>query len=239
MKQFKFLFLIGVGALTLSSCYRSPNESVFYEDLDMVTTHYTETNYLDTSLYLTYIIADSFGVASNVEDVGRDEVNEESFRRAIKGYIRANMNAFGYTELETPHDSIPLDSLREDQIPNIYIPVSVTYINTKGASYVPVYGGYPGWGWGGYPSYGWGGSYYYYPTYVPTYYSYDQGSLHINFMDISTAKQFQDTIWEVNTTWDMTVSGLMRSASGDERNARLKVAIDQGFKQSPYLDHNQ
>jgi len=231
MKQFKFLLLITCGALTLSSCYRAPNESVFYEDLDMVTTQYTSADYLNETKYKTYLIADTFAVASNVEDFDVDEVNRQ-IGPTVKKALFKNMGLFGYDQFDT--------SKLATDTPDIYIPVSITYINTKGVSYYPIYGGYSGWGWGGYPSYGYGGYYYYYPTYVPTYYEYDQGSIHIDWMDLETAKQIAgDTIWYVENMWNMTVSGLMRNATDADRNARLEAAIDQGFKQSPYLNRNQ
>ena len=121
--------------------------------------------------------------------------------------------------------------------PDIYIPVTIMYVNTKGMAYYPIY--YPGAGWGyGYPSYGWGGYYYYYSwSYIPTYYSYNQGSVLIDWIDIKNRKPPLpgDSIWRTENVWNMGISGLVSGNSEAERNKRISAAVDVGFKQSPYL----
>lgn len=210
--------------LALSSCYRAPDDTVFVSDLDMVSTNYSSDIDYKTE-YLTYSIADSFGLASNVKSVTVDDVNDPKFRTLVKNQLIQNMDAYGY-QMTAATDT-----------PDIYIPVTISYINTTGVSYYPIYS--PGYGYG-YPGYGYGygGGYYYGWSYIPTSYSYDQGSILIDWIDVKNRKDpiAPDTVWIVEQVWSMGISGLNEeSGSEDERNEKIKKAIDIGFNQSTYL----
>ena len=221
------IFLVG-----FTSCYRSPNDTIFYEDLDMVITNYeSDINY--GTAYTTYAISDSFSLVSNVKDFTIHDANDPALRAAIKLAIANNMGdqnaqgGYGYT-LVNPSDT-----------PDIYIPVTISYVNTRGVAYYPVYS--PGWGWGyGYPGYGYGYGYwggYYSWGYIPTTFSYDQGSILIDFIDIKNRKDPLpgDSVYRVETVWNMGISGLLRDSEESDRNDRIKAAINKGFEQSPYL----
>ncbi len=215
--------LIGVVML---SCYRSPNDTIFADDLDVVITNYQpDLNYADE--FLTYAISDSFGIASNVDDIDRDLVNDPVFRANIKEAIMRNMDAYGY--------QLSKDTL---DTPDVYIPVNIIYYNTQGVSWNPIY--MPGWGWGwGYPGYGWGGGWSYW-GWIPTTYSFDQGTLAIDWLDIKNRRPpiAPDTNWRIDNVWNMNISGLVQGLNEKERNEKLNRAIDIGFEQSPYLDKN-
>ena len=230
---FKRFFIIG-SSIIIIGCYKAPKDSVSEMDLDVVQTSYTDVDYLEPGRYITYSVAERFSVASNDESADLSEINQAEFRSLVTGSIIKNMNSYGYQLFDSANS--PLDS------PDIYIAVNVTYINTRGVSYVPAGGGYGyglGWGWGGYPSYGWGGYYYYYPTYYPVYYSYDQGSLHISWMDVQSVQTIPgDTLRFVDNIWNMSISGILRNASDKDRGSRIRAGIDTGFEQSPYLNKN-
>jgi len=223
LKIFSALTLIG----TLSSCYRSPNDTIFVSDLDMVQTNYNpELKYGQE--YTTFTIADSFALATNVDDVTPDDANDPKFVIPIKDAIMRNMLNFNYI-------FIPLDSVDTNNVPDIYIPITVTYINTKGVAYYPIYS--PGWGWGyGGGYYGsWGGGYYNW-GYIPTTFSYDQGSLIIDWIDVKNRRIVNDSVVLTDIVWDMGISGLIENSTGQDRTDRLNAAIDKGFEQSPYLN---
>ncbi|HAW52693.1 MAG TPA: hypothetical protein DCX54_10260 [Flavobacteriales bacterium] len=232
MKSIRNLAVLTSGILILSGCYKAPDDNVYYEDLDLVHTNYDvqkasgDSSY--PNVYKTYAVADSIGLASNTDEVDVESVNEPEFRINIRNTVINNMENYGYT------------AVAATDTPDIYVSLTVTYINTKGVDYYPIYWGGGGYGYG-YPYYGYGGSWYY-PSYtwVPSYYSYDQGSLLIDWMDIKNAVRIPDNdtvYYKVDVVWDCTISGLVRNSTDADRNSRFKAAIDQGFEQSPYLKH--
>lgn len=219
--KIKFSILLLLISAMLISCYKVPNDTIYESDLDMVITNYqADIDY--PKEYMTFAIADSFGLASNSNKITIDDVNKASFRTPIKEAVAANMEKYGYV---LTNDSSDVD---------IYIPITITYVNTKGVAYYPIYS--PGYGYG-YPGYGYGygyGGYYYSWSYIPTYFSYDQGSVLINWLDIKNKKApiAPDTNYRVESVWDMAISGLL---SDQPDNDRIKAAIGKGFEQSPYL----
>ncbi|MCF8366254.1 MAG: DUF4136 domain-containing protein, partial [Bacteroidales bacterium] len=83
--------------------------------------------------------------------------------------------------------------------------------------------GYYEWGWY-YPPY-WGGSY---------VTSYTVGTLIINMHDVRNATTVTDSI---PTIWNCAINGLLGSSTSTTQN-RLDYNINQGFKQSSYLQTN-
>lgn len=225
-------FLVGL-SLVLLSCYRSPDATIYQSDLDVVSTSYN--NEIDFKSFLTYHITDSFFVASNVDDIDEDAVNDPEFRFRIKSQIKANMDAFGYQFIDDPENVDPDDV-------DLIINVTVLYINQKGVVYYPIYwsgGGYGG--YYGYPYYwGWGGGWNYYWTWVPSYYNYDVGSLVVDILDFKN----RDTVpitpdssrINMEIAWSSGMTGIPDSKVNYDR---LLPAIDQSFLQSPYLNRNE
>lgn len=223
-----FFVAILLGSV-LTSCYRAPNDSIYAEDLDMVVTNYDDK--IDyPGVYSTYTLSDSFSLVSNSKDFDYKDANNPKFVIPCTTRIKTNMDAMGYT-------FIPRDQVDSNNVPDIYIPITVTYTNTSGINYYPIYS--PGWGYGyGYPGYGYGygyGSYYYSWSYVPTYFSYDQGSLLIDWIDLKNADVINDTIILADNIWNMGISGLIENTDDSDREERIYDAIDLGFEQSPYL----
>ena len=228
MKHLKYYSSIFLISIVFISCYKAPTDTIYESDLDMVITEYDRNrDYAVVYDSGTFFVSPELALASNVEDVDSSILNDPFFKNAIIGTINAEMQALGYRKI---------DSSVSNETPDIYIPVVISYISTKGVSYQPIYWGGGGYGWG-YPSYGWGG--YYYPTYsfVPQYYSYDSGSLLIDWMDLKNARPPnyiipEDTIPEIDIVWHAGISGLIRNSTDEDRNARVKVAIEQAFRQS-------
>lgn len=227
LKFFTFTIII----IGLASCYRSPNESVSNSDLEMIVTHY-DVGLDYGSNYTTYVIADSFGLASNTEGIDEGTVNSPQIQSKIKEAIYQNMNAIGY---------IPWDG-DSNNIPDIYIPVTFTYINVQGVNHYPIYWGGGGYGWG-YPSWGYGGYPYYNSWgYGSSYYNYDKGSVMIDWIDLKNrfpilSPSGDTTAWSTNVIWNMGIGGILESnVSESARLDRIKAGIDQGFYQSQYLN---
>lgn len=228
LKFFTFTIVL----ITLVSCYRSPNESVSNSDLEMIVTHFNVG--LDYgSNYTTYVIADSFGLASNTEGIDDGTVNSPQIQEAIKKAIYQNMNAINYIPFTFNADS--------SNIPDIYIPVTFTYINVQGVNHYPIYWGGGGYGWG-YPSWGYGGYPYYNSWgYGSSYYNYDKGSVMIDWVDLknrdTNISLSGDTSYYTNVIWNMGIGGILESnVSEATRLERIQTGIDQGFYQSPYLN---
>lgn len=224
--------LITLGAITLllTACYRTPNDSVQYEDLDLVQTHYNASRLSGTSsypnTYKTFVVADSFQFATNVEGVSIEDVNQPQYRIPLRQNIIDHLLDYGYLPVSNPTDT-----------PDVYISLTVSYINTTSLTFYPIFWGGAG-GWG-YPYYGWGGGYYY-PSYnwVPSVTSYDQGTMIIDWMDIKNAVAIPDndtSFYNIDVEWEMVINGLVRNSSDADRLSRLQAAISQGFEQSPYL----
>jgi hypothetical protein len=222
------LIIIAVSGLFLASCYRAPEDNVNYEDLDMIQTYFNASRLSGTASYAntysTFAVADSFQFVTNDDDVSIEDVNAPQYRIPLRQKVIDNMVSYGYMPVN-PGDT-----------PDVYIALNVSYLTVSGVSYYPIYGG--GYGWG-YPYYGYGYGWYY-PTYsyVPSYYSYDQGSLLIDWMDLKNANIIPDNdtvFYQVSVEWNLSINGLVRTSSENDRVSRLSAAIDQGFKQSPYL----
>ena len=222
------LFSILLITATFTSCYKYPTDTIYIEDLDMIKTNYKlDLNYPQE--YTTFTIADSFALATNVEGITPDDANDPSLVIPIKNSIMENMLAYGYV-------FIPLDSADSTNKPDIYIPITISYINTSGVAYYPIYSPGYGWGYGGGYYGGWYGSYYGYWNYIPTTYSFDMGTLMIDWLDAKNGKILNDSIIVTDVVWNMTINSILEnSTAGQDRTERLNTAIDKGFEQSPYL----
>jgi len=226
MKRRTLFTLLGVAGLFISafftSCY--PGDDVSYSDLDLViTAHDQDMNFSQLNSYYLYDsvvhIKDTLDEDSNV-DISRE------FDGLILNLVKENMNDYGYNYEEDP----------ETNKPDVVVTVSaMASKNTYVYYYYPYY--YYGWGWGWYYKdteyYGWG---WYYPPYWGGAYvtSYTVGTLIINMHDVRNATSITDTI---PTLWNCAINGLLGSSSSTAIN-RLDYNINQGFKQSTYLQTN-
>jgi len=196
MKTNVFLFF-GI-VFMLVSCY--PDETVYYEDTDLVYTNYTES--FDFASLGTYSMPDKIvKITGNLTEGEAPEFVEEPFNTQILQKVENNMTALGWTKVENPGDA-DLKLL------------PVVWTNTT------VYYWYDYWCWYDYYYCGWG---WYYP--VTT--SYTTGTFVMAL--IADGENYV----EPSNVWLAAANGLM---SGSYDVSRVNNAIDQAFKQSPYLN---
>jgi len=195
----------------IAGCY--PGSGSFTADeTDIVATVYDTT--ADFSANKTFVVLDS---VVHIEDPDEDDPvdiprnNDDLMINTVK----ENLRSLGYTELENPS---------QENLPDIFVTVSVTATEWTGYVTYPWYGW---WGW--YPWYppGWG------PGYGPVYpcctssYKYTTGTILVDMYDVDKSSD-NDLI----IPWNATLDGL---AAGGQGSARIKARLDQAFNQSPYL----
>jgi hypothetical protein len=100
--------------------------------------------------------------------------------------------------------------------------VSKTKTDITVVGWVPGYPYYPGWG---YPGWGWYGPWY------PVAGSYSTGTVFIEF---ASADDVNVPEKQVNASWSGVFNGIL-GTSASATATRITSAINQAFKQSPYL----
>jgi len=168
-----------------------------------------------------------FGVPGGESDPRRLELARERREQAPAraAAMRAKMAALGYTrEMDPATNGADLVVLVQANVSNNYTAYSYY-------PYDPFWGYYPGWGyWGGYPGYG--GYYPWvlgYPTTVVT--NTKTGSIIIEIVDPNVEGSAPEGP-SLTVRWAAVLNGL---AEGTATGARATIAIDQAFRQSPYL----
>jgi hypothetical protein len=209
IKVFHFLLLLFILGLPLFlwSCYPSTGLDSL-SDYDVVATVYDKD--ANFGSIRTYFMGDT--IFHLIPEDAEDEISRE-FDQHILSEVERNMNAIGYTRVDST----------EDNPPNTAMVVAVTTSTYVGYSYWPGYG-YPGWGWG-YPGYGWG-----YPGYW-TSYSYSTGTIFISLGDPNNPDT-QNQI--IPLLWNASLNGLLSENRATTRS-RITEMINRSFKQSPYL----
>ena len=206
---FRIFIIVALGMIFVAglSCYR--DYGLTTADYDMVLTLADPDAIF--SNYSTYAMPDT--VIHPVPDGETDDLTRV-FDRQIYDDVKRNMDALGYTRVDT----------------NASNPPDVVVLISAIKSEWQVSGYYPGGWWGWYPWYPGGGYYPGYPGYGYSY-SFSTGTVLITMID--PAK------WDpgnpVNSpVWGGTLNGL----TGDTRagiSTRIRNGIDQAFAQSPYL----
>jgi len=190
-------YLIGI-ILLMVSCY--PDDTMYYEDTDLVYTNYTET--FDFAGKGTYAMPDKIvKVTGELAEGQTPEYVQEPYNTQILDKIESNMTALGWTKV---NDAEAADLAL---MPAVWTNTTVVYW-------------YDYWCWYDYYYCGWG---YYYPYYT----SYTTGTM-VMFLVASG-----DEYIEPFNVWSAAINGLL---SGSYDLTRVTQAIDQAFKQSPYLD---
>ena len=176
-------------------------------------------NIADTDLVFTYYNPEAdfgsvrtFFMPNHVFVREGSEETEDSFDDLILSDVARNLTALGYVRVTDPQNNTP-DSV-----------VIVSKVRTKytWVGWVPGYPWYPGWG---YPGWGWWGPWY------PVGNSYSTGTVFIEFAraeDIDVPEQ------QVNASWSGVINGLL-GTNASATASRITAAVDQAFKQSPYL----
>jgi hypothetical protein len=189
-------YLIGI-ILLMVSCY--PDDTMYYDDTDLVYTNYTET--FDFAGKGTYAMPDKIvKVTGNLIEGQEPEYMDPTYATVILNNIESNMTALGWTKVEDPANAdLTL-------FPAVWSNTTIVYWY----DYWCWYYYYCGWGW-----------------YYPSYSTYTTGTLVMGL-----AASGGDYV-EPSIVWAAAINGLM---SGSYDATRVTNALNQAFKQSPYLN---
>lgn len=196
------------------SCQKEPSNDEISGDVVVYTNHDTS---IDFQQFDTYLLPDSILL------IGRSDSAEywkdENAQKIIE-QVRQSMEWAGYTRT------------MDKEMANLGIQLS--YVKQ-----VTYYFGYdlPNWWWY-YPYYwspdfwgDWDGWFYPYPV----AYTYTAGSMMVEMLNLDSDPKATD---KLPIIWDAFIGGRL-SVSMERNVERVKQAIEQAFKQSPYLDKNQ
>lgn len=224
MKKFSTYLKRGIPALLgflflLNGCYPNGGEEV--EDFDLVATTYDQN--FNFAGVRTYYIIDSLvnitepeNRTSGLSGLSRTQDN------LIIDQVVSNLNSLGYTRITTLDPAVKPDVLV----------TTAAWSATNTNYYYDYWMDYWGW-WGGwdpwYPSYGYGSGYYPYSTVRSV--SYSTGSVIIEMSDPNAPPTTNSRFPMV---WTASLNGLLSGSNANDQ-ARLTNAINQAFRQSPYL----
>lgn len=205
----RFALLLLVGIL-LGSCYKYPNDSTALSDFDVVITNHNPE--MDFGQVKTYILPDTIKfIGKDLEDISADDV---LFSEYVLTQIRRNMTDRNFLEVQDKDSA------------DLQMAVGQLLLTWEVYSYFPWYG-YGGYWWG-YPGYG------YYPPYSPTYTTYQTGSV---VMDIANLTAIDNSA-TIPVVWSSILDGFV-SSTQTSNWSRVTTAINQAYKQSPYLVTNK
>ncbi len=204
--KFKFFWLLGVALLVVMwSCYPGGPET--NADTDVALTRYDDQ--YNFGSVRTYAMPNEVFLREGSDDV------DISLEDHVLAEVARNMAQAGYVREHNPAQN------GADAV----VVVSVSRTTTTWVSWTPGWGGWPGWGWWGgyYP--GWG---MWYPW--PVVGSFSTGTLFVEFID---GDDLDPDIEQIPVRWAGVMTGLLGSqgVAAD----RITRAIDQCFRQSPYL----
>jgi hypothetical protein len=207
LRKSAYSLLLLAAPVLFSGCY--PETPDYINEYDLVYTNYSPD--FDFQAQNTYALPDSVVIITG--DLAEGELPsmvDPYYGNKIIAQIRANMNSYGWTEVEDA-----------DSADVVILPSAMKTLNVDAYYY---YGGY--WGWY-YPYYGYG---WYYPGYYPTYTSYTTGSLIIQM----TVPRDLSPTENVPVPWIGVINGLLEGSDASIAD-RIETNIDQAFKQSTYL----
>ncbi len=204
--KFKFFWVLGVALLVVMwSCYPGGPET--NADTDVALTYYDDQ--YNFGSVRTYAMPNEVFLREGSDDV------DISLSDHILAEVARNMAQAGYVREHNPQQN------GADAV----VVVSVSRTTTTWVGWAPGWGGWPGWGWWGgwYPG---GGMYYPWPIVG----SFTTGSLFMEFID---GDDLGPDIEQITARWAGVMTGLLGSqgVAAD----RITRAIDQCFRQSPYL----
>lgn len=204
----KLLVFLFFGLL-LAACRKTPDFSNLSSDLVVSTNLDNQANF---SSYKTFYISDTLRY---IGGVGSDSIITGVNAEKLVNIVKDSLTGRGYTYVG------------RDNNPDLGL--TMTAIKNVEADVV----WYPGW-WDGY----WPPCYWYYwcyPYYYPwtSVYVYTTGSVILNMYDLKNA----NTRHELKALWNITAFGALDSGVGSNVNKAIN-ALNQGFKQSPYLSAN-
>jgi hypothetical protein len=212
MKKSKSLLILCALGLMLLGCY--PQGPEYVEDLDLVYTNHN-ANY-DFASKGTYARPDDIIKITGENIIGEPETIPDFAATAILEQFDDNMEALGWTKVDLNDD------------PDIAVlPASI-----EATTITYWYDYWYSWWDGYYPTYPGGGYYPGYPSY-PVVTSYSTGTLLFLITDGDPDEVGGNGSHLVH--WTFAANGVL---TGNYDVNRVTKAIDQGFKQSPYLKTN-
>ncbi len=201
----KTFLLIIVLCAAVMSCQKNPDIDRLDNDYLVYTNYDSETDFKSLS---TFYVIDSILIIGN--DDKASYWNNNNSQKIISAF-RSGLESAGYTYVAS------------EESPEMVLQLS--YVNTT--YYFNSYG--PGPWWNYYPGYwNWGGWGWYYP-YTFTY-SYSTGSIIGELVNTKAPTPQND---KLTVIWNSYICGLL---NGNNLSlSRTYSAIEQAFKQSPYL----
>lgn len=209
----KLMFFASL-AILATACHKEPTPQDADNELLVYTSPSKDVTFTS---YKTFDLVDSLLIIGQSD---KPVYSQTDNALALIQQVRTNMEKLGY--IYTPSN------------PDADLGIQMTFI-IKTERYVKYYND-PYW-WLDYPGYwpsgfwgNWTGFYYPYPV----SYTYTTNALIVDMVDL-TAEEKADEPLEV--IWTSYIGG-PASVYAEDNVARMKVAIDQAFAQSPYLDRN-
>lgn len=210
-------------AISLASIFTgcNPDGAEYVDELDLVVS--VRDNDVDFAGYTKYAMADTVMFLSNNSNA--DLSNSES--DFIINEVDMHLKEFGWAEVDTTVEA-----------PDVLILVSVLE-DVSVSTFTYWWDYWYGWGgWGYYPGYP-GGYYPYYPGYGPGYtsvYAYRTGTLLIEMVDPNNPiPSPSGDEASLPILWAGAINGMLEGSKSNI-NSRVSTALDQMFKDSPYLD---
>jgi len=141
---------------------------------------------------------------------------------AILAQVRADFIARGYTEVSDPRTNRP------DFVVLVSATATTNYNAFVGYNWFGVWGFYSGWGWYA-PGFNnsWTVVYPWYATVGVT--SYDRGTLLVDLIPTTSVNPLNSSI---TSAWTGVATGLILPDASEDR---ARAAVDEMFRQSPYL----
>ncbi len=217
----RVVVLLFLGAFILASCEKDPDFSKLDEEFVVLTKYDNTYNFKNNAK--TFYISDTITVIS-ADATNPKWSNSQSAQ--IISQIRTNLESLGYTY-------VPFANI-EDADGNFTPQYLVSVTAVKDMNTV-IYSYDPYWYWDYYPYYWWWGGYYPYYPYYPwaTGYTYDVGTTLIDMIDMQAAPYAeQGETGGHPIRWNAIMGGLLNTGNDQLYE---QEAIDDAFKQSPYL----
>jgi hypothetical protein len=202
--------ITAVVCLVVIACQPEPDPNRLYDELVVSTNFDPQANFAN---YATYAIStDTIGLISNNSADTIIVAAESSFPRPVLEAVQTNLDKAAFARVG------------RDENPDLGVSVMVVNdlnVFQELVYYDPYY--YSGGYYSGY--YGYGSAYYY--PYINTY-AYNTAVLVIELVDLKNRNSSN----QVRVIWNAYLGDLTTSV---ELVSQTEVAIDQAFKQSPYL----
>ena len=198
-------------AVMLVACNEGPDLKELVRSMVVQTSFARNINFSAYSTF--YMPSDTLGLVSNVSD---DTLIVGEYAQGVTARVRAKVTTSGFSFVDRDQD--PDLAVNTYVVDNSGVFQQVTYPN--------YYYGYPGYYYSGY--YGYGG-YYNYP--VVQSYSYQSGILVIELIDLKNRTPDN----KLQVVWVANIGDVYTST---DPYVKVLEAIDQAFRQSPYLKRN-